>query len=91
MRRLVFGVAALAAALRPVPQALLRVTVLSTDASGRQRNSTLEIAAGDATGPWSSWQGDVANLRLRPAPGKEVRVVAAGGGVRFDNVAPDVP
>ena len=67
--------------------ALIRANVSYVDATGRQRNSTLEVTGGEGPGSWSSWTGDVGALRPHPDHVKEVRLVVEGGTVRLDNVA----
>jgi hypothetical protein len=67
--------------------ALIRANVSYVDATGRQRNSTLEVTGGEGPGGWSSWTGDVGALRPHPDQVKEVRLVVEGGTVRLDNVA----
>ena len=67
--------------------AQIRANVTYLDATGRQRNSTLEVTGGEGPGGWSSWTGDVGALRPHPNQVKEVRLVVEGGTVRLDNVA----
>jgi hypothetical protein len=68
-------------------EAQIRANVTYLDSNGRQRNSTLEVTAGEGPGGWSSWTGDLGALRPHPASIKEIKLVVEGGTARLDNVA----
>jgi hypothetical protein len=68
-------------------EAQIRANVTYMDSNGRQRNSTLEVTAGEGPGAWSSWTGDLGALRPHPASIKEIKLVVEGGTARLDNVA----
>jgi tetratricopeptide (TPR) repeat protein len=68
-------------------EAVIRVQVSYSDATGKARTSNLEVTGGEGPGGWSPWSQDLASLRPKPAKITEIRVNAEGGVVRFDNVA----
>jgi hypothetical protein len=68
-------------------EAQIRANVTYLDSNGRQRNTTLEVTAGEGPGGWSSWTGDLGALRPHPASLKEIKLVVEGGTARIDNVA----
>lgn len=65
---------------------VLRVGIDYVDDTGKARRSTLEVTAGEAPGPWSSWSHDLLGLRPRPSRLTRLRASVAAGVVRLDDV-----
>ncbi len=68
-------------------EARIRAQIVYADAAGKERTSSLEITAGEAPGPWSTWETDLVGLRPRPARIQGLRLTVQAGTVRLDNVA----
>jgi hypothetical protein len=67
-------------------EGVLRVGVEYLDETGKARRATLEVTAGEAPGPWSSWTHDLLGLRPRPSRITRLRLTVAGGMLRLDDV-----
>lgn len=65
----------------------IRIQVTYADGQGKERTSTVEISAGEATVGWSSWETELTTLRPRPVRIRGLRPLIEGGTVRFDNLA----